>query len=167
MSYFLTGLPRSRTAWFAEFLPDCLHEGMEGCRSRHEYVQKLGLQGDSSCALMYFPIADYFPEAPVVIVERDLDAVIDSLDSVGLFNNRVYVMLIDSLKRLNAMPGTRVDFEHLDLEEIWHILIGTELDYEHMARMDSINIQRVNYRPNVDAFNQLIGGTVCPLQLLQ
>jgi len=162
MSFFLTGLPRSRTAWFSEFLPNCLHEGINGCRTRHEYVQKVGEGGDSSCALMFFNLADYFPKAPVVIVERDLDDVVDSLNSIGLFNDQVYFMLIQSLKRLNKMDGLRVEYEHIDLEAVWDRLIGTRMDYERTLDMDAINIQKVNYRPDIAAFNEFTGGALCP-----
>ena len=157
MSYFVTGLPRSRTAWFSEWLPDCLHEGFEGCYTHKEYIKKLGKKGDSNSALMFFPIERYFPKAPVVIVERNFDEVIFSLEKIGLFNNDVYKAMEASCNRLKRMKGMRVDFHSLPLREIWEYLIGTEFNKKEAETLDKMNIQHVNYNPDVQAFNSFIG----------
>ena len=157
MNYFVTGLPRSRTAWFSEWLPDCLHEGVEGCYTHREYIKKLGSKGDSNSSLMFFPIERYFPDAPVLIVERDFDEVMASLEKLGLFNDNVYEFMKESQKRLNSMKGMRVPFFDLPLQDIWEYLIGTEYDKQEAVRMDGIMIQRVNYNPDFQAFKSFIG----------
>ena len=154
-TFFVTGLPRSRTAWFSEWL-ECLHEGMEGCYTRTEYINKVK-RGDSSSALMFFPIKDFFPDSPVLIVERDMNEIISSLSKIGLFNDDVYKMLQESRRRLDKMDGLRVDFHKLDFEEIWNHLIGSGFDKHRTEIMNDMNIQKVNYKPNVEALQSLIG----------
>jgi hypothetical protein len=155
-TFFVTGLPRSRTAWFSEWLPNCLHEGMEGCYTRTEYINKLK-GGDSSSALMFFPLKDYFPDSPVVIVERDMNEVVSSLSKIGLFNDDIYKMLQESRRRLDKMDGLRVDYHNLNYEDIWIHLIGHGFDKHRTEIMKDMNIQKVNYKPNVEALISLVG----------
>lgn len=158
--YFLTGLPRTRTAWFSEFLPDCLHEGMSGCYSHKEYISKL-VGGDSSCGLMYFPIRRYFHDAPIVIIERDFEDVVESLKAINLFNDNVLKELIEASHLLRKMNGLRVDYNNIDLEEIWNYLIGDGFDINRANEFSMRNIQKVNYKPDINAMVSFIGETLC------
>jgi hypothetical protein len=157
--YFVTGLPRSRTAWFSEYLPDCLHEGMNGCYSYKEYMNKLS-SGDSSCGLMYFPLREFYPDAHLVIVERDIDDVAQSLQGINLFNDNVYQVLKTAQKLLNKMSGYRVDFYDLDIKGIWEYLIGTEFDRKRTEDFEMRNIQKI-IPPDINAMNSFIGGDLC------
>ena len=159
MAYFLTGLPRSRTAWFSEFLPDCLHEGMNGCYTKQEYIYKLGVGGDSSSGLMYFPIHEFYPGARVVIVQRDIDEVIESLATTRFFDkDSNYSFLFDMSDRLDKMDGLRVDFHNLDLEEIWDYLIGGDFNKDRADKLNNMNIQKLDGQPNVEAMISFLGG---------
>jgi hypothetical protein len=157
-NFFVTGLPRTRTAWFSEWLPNCLHEGMEGCYTNYEYIRKLGDSGDSSCMLMFFNIEFNFPESPVVIVERDIDDVAQSLENIGLLHDTALYQLRYAKKYLDKMKGLRVDYENLDMKEIWNYLIGTPFDSERAMELEMKNIQKVNRNPDVQAMVSLIGG---------
>ena len=157
MNYFVTGLPRSRTAWFAKWLPNCLHEGIEGCSTHKEFIDKLGDKGDSDSGLMFFPVDRYFPKSPVVIVERDFDEVINSLSNIGLMNNDAYIFMKVAKNMLDKMDGMRVPFDDLPLQDIWEYLIGTEFNKKEAYDMGKINIQNVNYNPDWAAFRNFIG----------
>ena len=157
MNYFVTGLPRSRTAWFAKWLPNCLHEGIEGCSTHKEFIDKLGDKGDSDSGLMFFPVDRYFPKSPVVIVERDFDEVINSLSNIGLMNNDAYIFMKVAKNMLDKMDGMRVPFDDLPLQDIWEYLIGTEFNKREAYDMGKINIQNVNYSPDWVAFRNFIG----------
>ena len=156
-NFFVTGLPRSRTAWFSKWLPNCLHEGIEGCSTHQEFIEKLGNKGDSDSALMFFPIDKYFSKSPVVIIERDFDDVINSLSVIGLMNDNVFEFMKVSQKRLDKMKGLRVPFDDLPLHDIWEYLIGTEFDSHEADKMNSTNIQHINYAPDFRAFTNFIG----------
>jgi hypothetical protein len=156
-NFFVTGLPRTRTAWFSEWLPNCLHEGIEGCSTHKEFVDKVGNKGDSDSGLMFFPIESYFPHSPVVIVERDFDDVINSLSDIYLMNNDIYEYMRKSQKKLDKMKGMRVPFDDLPLNDIWDYLIGTEFDKREANKMNDTNIQHINYTPDFRAFMNFIG----------
>jgi len=55
--FFITGLPRSRTAWFSAFMTasgyPCLHEGLNGCKSIAEYKQKIKHKSDSNTGFIF------------------------------------------------------------------------------------------------------------------
>ena len=140
MSFFVVGLPRSRTAWFSVFLSHdgryCHHEGLNGCKSVQEYRDKIGGDGDSSTGLMLFDSLN----APTVIIERDLAPVRDYCKRVfGSGGDE-----LDFLKaRLDGLEGLRVPFGQIDdrLGEIWEYLIGTPYDDKRGKKLASLNIQ--------------------------
>jgi hypothetical protein len=135
---------------------------MEGCYSIDEYLKKLGPCGDSSSLLAFFPIDAYFPDAPIVIVERDIDDVISSLESINLMHDGAVSLLRQAKTHLDKMKGMRIDFEDLSsltvIEFIWNHLIGTEFDEKRAIEFQMKNIQKVNRKPNVDAMVTFIGG---------
>jgi hypothetical protein len=156
-NFFVTGLPRSRTAWFSEWLPDCLHEGMTDCYTHSEYLHKLK-RGDSSSGLVFFPLRSYFPDAPLVIIDRDVDDVAQSMEKIGLFNDYIYKMLKLSKLSLDKMSGMHVDFYKLDLRAIWEYLVGNGFDEERAHEFNSKNIQKINGNIDFKAAKSFIGG---------
>ncbi len=48
--FLIAGLPRSRTAWLSVFF-DCAHEGMAGCATVAEMLDRVGNNSDSSLCL--------------------------------------------------------------------------------------------------------------------
>ena len=106
---------------------------------------------------MFFPIERYFPDAPVLIVERDFDEVVNSLQKVDLFNDDAYVVLKEAQRRLDKVIGMRVPFHALPLKDIWDHLIGTEFESQETSEMDNMNIQHINYTPDIQAYTSFIG----------
>ena len=143
MNFFVIGLPRSRTAWMANFLTYdrfCYHEGLNGCRSIKEYKEKLGSnRGDSSTGLMLIDVEKEFPDAPILIIEIDPDRAIDFASSHGVSPEMVYDMQL----RMDYIKGMRVSLSDIDnrLDEIWEYLIGTPFDYDRANLLKSLNVQ--------------------------
>ena len=80
--FLITGLPRSRTAWLANFLTFgqafCFHDGLQHCREIGDLENlfwNAGAEvvGDSDSGLLYVAEAlpHLFPDVPLVLVERD------------------------------------------------------------------------------------------------
>ena len=91
---FITGLPRSRTAWFAEYF-DLLHEGLMHCRSLEDYYEKVDeSKGDSDTALFFkwFEIAEHYNNPPLLIVMRNSKDVENSLAKFGMEFNSDYAI---------------------------------------------------------------------------
>lgn len=149
MNFFVAGLPRSRTAWLANFLTYdhrlCYHEALSQCQSLAQYRQKLGTNnGDSSTDLMFIDINALFPHAPVLVIENDGKKTADFIyREYGFYS----VEIIDFLKsKLQTVNGKRIHIDDIDnrLEEIWNYLIGTPFDCERAALLTGFNVQMKN-----------------------
>ena len=82
MSFFILGLPRSRTAWLANFMTYdgycCYHEGTNGCYTIEQYKAKLGGRiGDANTGLIMFNFRKHFPKDKVVIIDSSIDAAVE------------------------------------------------------------------------------------------
>jgi len=118
--FFITGLPRSRTAWMAAFLTGgdvlCHHELMKFCPTRECFYQafrhpKVRI-GNSDSGLPLTEFQRVFPDAPTVIIERDIEDVYRSLHDIGIPIEMRW--LVDMQERIAGLNGMRVEFDNLD-----------------------------------------------------
>ena len=149
-NFFVVGLPRSRTAWFSNFLTYennfCYHEGIEGCFTLAEYKNKLGkTKGDSCTALMLLNLNKEFPNAPVLIIETGIERAVE-------FSKEIYGSdLTNEMKNLKEqmrfLKGLRIQLDDVNdsLEKIWSYLIGTPYDKKRGDLLKNMNIQTTNY----------------------
>lgn len=89
--FMITGLPRSRSAWFANFLTYgdsmCFHDGFHGLDSIDEFPRVLegfSVAGNSDPAnLLFWPkIREWFPDAPWVVIRRPFEEVLMSCNRI-------------------------------------------------------------------------------------
>ncbi len=127
-NFFIAGLPRSRTAWFAAYLSahpsvKCFHEGLKGCREPEDFFRKMQPYspsvkiGNSDSGLPLMDIETYFPDAPVVVIRRPMtDSFHSTLDALGVTNptNAMLDMFARLNERLCQMNGLHVDYEEID-----------------------------------------------------
>lgn len=160
--FFVAGLPRSRTAWLSVFLSQsgrhCWHDGMNGCRTIAEYMEKIGDGGDSSTGLHLFAFNELYPNSNIIVIEKSQDEIESCINWV----NKTYG--IDSradIHRQNELllstKGLRVKQSEINsrLEEIFTYLTGDEWQprYENIA---SKNIQADPYSLDYDAAMELM-----------
>lgn len=158
-NFFILGLPRSRTLWFSKFLSfggvKCVHEHF----SVHEQRALIeGVRGYSDTN----PLMAYdFGDSPVLIIERDIEDVINSVynafdkpkaihDLKQTITNymTVYKEALDNVKPENCL---RVNFDNINYQllEIWHFLMRDIrpnlkhiLEYkDNVIKTDNRNIQ--------------------------
>ncbi len=120
-NFFITGLPRSRTAWLSVFMSQgnsfCYHEAMRGCKTKQEYYDKLALEGydyvgDSNSALTYTDYQEKYPEAPLVIIHRPTVEIYESLRLLGI---RIELRtLAEYSLELRGLKGLHVEFDDID-----------------------------------------------------
>lgn len=157
-NFFVLGLPRSRTAWLANFLTYdnnfCFHEGLNGCRSIAEYKTKIGDHGDSGTGLALIDL----PVAPKIIIERDIEPIIEFVSSTYGYCDRKDIIRLK--RRLDKVQGLRIAFNDIDdrLQDIWEYLIGDGFDQQRADMLKKLNIQ-VNdpFDIDIDAANELRG----------
>ena len=160
-NFFVVGLPRSRTAWLANFLTYennfCFHEGINGCSSLEEYKNKLGNnKGDSCTGLMLLNLNKEFPKAPVVIIETNTKRAIE-------FSKEMYgkdlTQEMNALKeQMKFIKGLRIELEDVNnsLEEIWAYLIGTSYNKERGNLLKNMNVQTNDFNYDVEAAGELL-----------
>jgi hypothetical protein len=90
--YFILGLPRSRTTWLSVFLSQgniCYHEksmefrNLEELKLFCEQNPKCGIS-DTALLIHWKWIRQNIPEAKIVVIERDIKEVKQSLQDIGL-----------------------------------------------------------------------------------
>jgi hypothetical protein len=118
---FITGLPRSRTYWFSEYFRACgvtaFHELLNGC-SRQEFYEKMELGGiDADCGLPITDFQERFPDAPCVIIHRELK---DAFLALSRFSKEMgwgppCIRNMAVLRaRLQGLKGLHVEYRDID-----------------------------------------------------
>lgn len=155
--YFITGFPRTRTAWLANFLTYddsfCFHEALKRCDgvdALPELFKSTGRRyvGNSDSALPFFAetVRKLFPQAKWVIVDRNEDEVLKSVRRVlpGLKHQEMLNMTKNFLDSLGG--ALRIKFLELKnkdkCEEIWKYCIP-DIAFSNMRwkLLDQLNVQ--------------------------
>lgn len=125
--FIITGLPRSRTAWFSAFMTasgyPCIHEGLNECLSVDEYKKKVKSVSDSNTGYAY--VGQLIDDRPTLIIHRHhhkTDA--------------------DVTNRLKSLKGLHVLFDEIDerIAEIFSYLTGEQLDMKIYNVFKDLNI---------------------------
>ena len=130
MRFLVTGLPRSRTAWLANFLR-CPHEPLTYCASLTDLASLVGTGGacDTTAILLWRRIRARWPAVRVVAVRRNPKEVRASLRAIGLPASYLGGAL-QALAELAAEPDTLVvEYNDINdrLPEIWQHCWGTPM----------------------------------------
>ncbi len=147
--FFLAGMPRCRTAWFAEYLSaydgvTCHHEAINGPDSKQEFYDIMeadGCVGNSDSGLFITDFQQRWPDAPTVVLLRDPVAVQKSVSK--LLGAEPSIELIERQYRAAlALDGLQVWYEDINdrLDEI-HDYIGIPMDADLASSYCSKNVQ--------------------------
>ena len=156
--FFITGLPRSRTAWLSNLLTYkdsfCYHEALTHCRkvddlksifARHN--ERYVGTADSGIPLFWKQLTVLFPKAPIVVVRRDFGDVCKSVKASIQEDISGVVLLHQRLEELiDYRKCLEVDYNKLSDPEtilkIWrHCLGDTPFDMARWEMLDAMNIQ--------------------------
>lgn len=162
--FFITGFPRSRTAWLANLFTTgaslCAHEGfLEGEDVLVEWLKAGSNRGnsDSSLGLHWARLMEEFPSARVAIIERKESDSFESLLSFfrrqGIAISRTlllhrYDQLGAALEEVKRTPGALIlPFEALNETEgvraLWvHCLPCVPFDPERVQFLQRLNVQQ-------------------------
>lgn len=160
MSFFILGLPRSRTAWLANFLTYdghfCYHEAVNGCSSVDEYKYKVKDCGDSTTSVLMFDYEREFPESKIVVIDSDVKRSIEFGERV--FKTDMTELMHKANDRLSNVNGLHIAFDEINerLGEIWRYLFDSEMDKKRADFLISLNVQVNNvFDINESALNKL------------
>lgn len=161
--FFVTGLPRSRGAWLANFLTAqgalCIHDGLiHGVDAATRWLKKDKLRGlsDSTLPLRWQELFPQFDSYRLVIVEREPETCWQSLlrfldySEVRVPRAALEKRFADvnaQLLHMRDFPHLRVTFEALEnlttLRDIWeHCLPGLPFDEERTNLLQRLNVQQ-------------------------
>lgn len=145
-NFLVLGLPRSRTAWLANFLTygdiTCSHEGLNGCTTLPEYVSKFTLNsGDSNTGLMLFDFEPYFSDAKIIIIDNAIDGAVSF--SKKYYQHDPTDLLIKAKKRLSEIDGLHIPFGDIDrnLQTIWDYVSGYQFNEKRAKTLTNFEIQ--------------------------
>lgn len=175
-NFFITGLPRTRTSWFANLFTYgnsfCFHE--LGAKHKDSYGIREELvnmpqeyKGIADCGLPYYyeNLADTLQSQRLVIIDRDKADVMDSLYAYmgkDVFDgHKILEVLTDVEERIKYIRGRyehrSYDFADLNnqnvIQEIWDYCVpGLPLNIERWEMLDKLNISP-NKKKWVDSIN--------------
>jgi len=138
-NFLILGLPRSRTAWLANFMStqglSCSHEGLNGCRSLKEYRDRFSKDsGDSNTGLALFDFEPLFEDFKIVIIDSDIEPAVEFTKKY--FSHDSTAFMSELKIRLSGIDGLHIPFSKINdrLEDIWYYLTPKQFD-ERRAKM--------------------------------
>ena len=158
MTFFVMGLPRSRTAWLARFLTYgdhiCSHEEVRHLRSIEDAKAWLSQprmgSSETTVAPFWRLLLRLSPEVRIVVVRRSVNEVVESLAAFGFdrpvmepIMRRLDAKLAQIVKRV---PGVlEVSFDDLDNEEtckaVFEHCLPYRFDRGHWLKLANENVQ--------------------------
>lgn len=153
-TFFVVGLPRSRTAWLANLLTyensHCFHDGLRFCNSFADVKPLFESAGtpivgncDSSLIMFLPKMLEIYPDAKVLVINRRWSEVSCSLNKMGL---PAFSALSDMFEKFKAGGDSPVipyeDLSSVDTcEMIWDYLIGTPFNKKRFELLKDLNVQ--------------------------
>jgi len=164
-NFFITGLPRSRTSWLANFFTYnnsfCYHEATRFCANIQDLNELMrsheaGNIGDADPALLYLmdDLKKIFPHSRVVLVERELHETIDSfIDFYTSYEYKRIQEWIEGLfeimeqikQRYEVKTVAHDDLNHMETcREVWEYLLPEEpFDVKRWNLLDELYINKL------------------------
>lgn len=150
--FLITGLPRSRTAWMAEFMSN------GGCVCQHEPLAKLsdisqlrrvfnsyaGISDSGASLFLSWIMENINPHT--VIIDRQIDEVEQSLSNIGFKDDGRLRLMRERLLEFKDHPSVMwVKYRSLDDDSVmrkvfWHLRPGVPFDEGRYNQMRKINI---------------------------
>ena len=145
MTFVITGLPRSRTAWFAALFNalghPCAHEAIKGANSLRILEDKLKHTGNSDSGIVL--LKKQF-SVPTVIIHRPLADVLSSLQDTG---SRQADLLNKMSIESNKLVGLHVEYKDIDtkIQSIIKHCTGAYGNANVVELFSTLNVQRTNH----------------------
>lgn len=176
--FFITGLPRARTSWLANFFTynnsHCYHEATRFCTNMEDVLHTMnnhpaGVVGNADTALLFIfeDLHHAFPNAKFILIDRDLHETIDSF--LGFYHSQNYFEILKWLDKLYELKNQlirRYNFtiiQHEDLNEmetckhLWEYLIpDTPFDEKRWNLLDELYINKNTHKNRINMLEDSI-----------
>ena len=148
--FVITGLPRTRSAWFATYFTQgktlCYHEAT--LNDHDTDIEGYDHVGNADSGYIICPEwIEQFGDHKVVVIHRDPAVVQKSLDAVPYEFGELLWVLKMAARRLKALDALHVNFDDINprLEEIHDYLGVPGYDQERAQLFFDMNIQSKNW----------------------
>ena len=145
-NFLILGLPRSRTAWLANFMStqglSCSHEGLNGCISLQEYRNRFSENsGDSNTGLALFDFEPLFEDFKIVIIDSNIETAVNF--SKKHFSHDSTDFMTELKIRLLDIDGLHIPFSKINdrLEDIWNYLTPKQFDDRRAKMLIGFDVQ--------------------------
>jgi hypothetical protein len=150
--FFIASLPRSRTAWLANFLTYgesfCFHEPMNRTKlDNYSYLLRKPCKryagvSDSMNSLIMDRLIELFPDAKVVVILRSVAEVEVSMNRIDLKCTGLLNKLQRALERIiQTYDPLVIEYSRFDAGAIWEYLIpDIPLDYTRLDMLNNFNV---------------------------
>jgi hypothetical protein len=145
-NFLVLGLPRSRTAWLANFLTygdiTCTHEGLNGCATLEDYKKQFrDSSGDSNTGLAFFEFEPLFTDFKKIIIDSGIRKSVEFAKKT--YGRDSFDQIVRLKKRLDSIDGLHIPFDDIDhnLELIWDYVSRYQFNEERAAQLIRLNIQ--------------------------
>jgi len=161
VSYFIAGLPRSRTAWLSVFMSQsgiyCHHDGFNGCSSLGEYKDKVKGCGDSSTGLTVIDINQEFPDSKVVVIDKNEEELKRCIEwckaTYGGDAETSLKALYDKHKEIKGLHIKQYEIDN-SLQKIWEYLVDTPWN-DRYQELSNFNITSDPFNIDIEAARSL------------
>lgn len=164
-NFFITGLPRSRTSWLANFFTYnnsfCYHEATRFCTSMDDLKELMHNHsaeniGNADPAMLYImnDAIQAFPDAKIVLIEREIHETIDSF--IDFYTSYEYKSIQEWIESLyEIMERIKQKYEVLtvrhdklnqmeECKKIWdYLLPDEEFDEKRWSLLDELYINKL------------------------
>jgi hypothetical protein len=158
----VTGLPRSRTAWLANFLTfggfHCYHDVSYKHDSVRSIVESYRCISDPTVLLYWEQLVDLVPDLKFLVIRRELQDSIDSTTKAlgkeaGLLVEKAWPEMMSILRRTNVVC---FDYHEIDwsLETIWEFCNG-RMDLFDAARAGELSSFKIESTLNINKINRV------------
>ena len=162
-NFFITGFPRSRTAWLANLFTYkdsfCFHEASKFGGNVYDIAAKITSRkekfvGNSDCGTLFYykDLIKLLPDSKIVIVERDINDVKKSLYKfLGMWNDELETILYKTNKHIIDIQDNHetidIEFEELEgegnVEEVWRQVVDIEWDHDRWLQLNDTKVELI------------------------
>lgn len=148
--FFITGLPRSRTAWLAAFMTasgyPCKHEAMNNCKSIEEYKKEIKYCSDSNTAIGSIKLHSIYPERNVLVIHKDINMesfVKYGVDNYGALEKNLIEWADGVEKNLRTIDGLHINLSEIDerMPDIFKFLTGDEINNDIFNLFKQLSVE--------------------------
>ncbi len=175
-NYFITGLPRSRMSWLANFFTYnnsfCFHEATRFCSSMHDLHELLKSHtaeniGNADPAILYIidDVVKEFPNSKIVLIERELHETIDSFidfytsyeyKNIQEWIEKLFKMMEEIKKNYDVLSVAHDDLNSMaTCKKIWDYVLPNEpFDEKRWSMLDELYVNKLIDKHSVHVMKQ-------------